>query len=89
MRGSGLFRTLKKEEEMSRKRYTPEQIIGKLREAEVQLSQVEGVGVICRSPGIRSRAQGQAAQWEDILHAEGGQGADRAIEENGGAIIPQ
>jgi len=33
---------------MARKRYTTEQIIGMLREAEVKLSQGETVGVICR-----------------------------------------
>jgi putative transposase len=37
---------------MSRKRYTPEQIIGKLREAEVALSQVETTGQVCRTLGI-------------------------------------
>ena len=36
---------------MSRKRYTPEEIIGKLREAEVRLSQGEKIGVICK--GLR------------------------------------
>jgi len=36
---------------MSRKRYTPEEIIGKLREAEVRLSQGEKIGVICRALG--------------------------------------
>ena len=41
---------------MSRKRYTPEQIIGKLREAEVRLSQGEKVGVICRSLGISEQS---------------------------------
>jgi len=41
---------------MSRKRYTPEQIIGKLREAEVRLSQGERVGVICRSLGISEQS---------------------------------
>ena len=38
---------------MSRKRYKPEQIIGMLREAEVQLSQGQKVAQICRSLGIR------------------------------------
>jgi len=37
---------------MSRKRYTPEQIIGKLREAEVALAQGETVGQVCRTLGI-------------------------------------
>lgn len=33
---------------MSRKRYTPEQIISMLREAEVALAQGEKIGTICR-----------------------------------------
>jgi len=37
---------------MARKRYTLEQIIGMLREAEVRLSQGENVGAISRSLGI-------------------------------------
>ena len=37
---------------MSKKRYTPEQIIGKLREAEVALAQGEMVGQVCRTLGI-------------------------------------
>ena len=41
---------------MSRKRYTPEQIIGMLREVEVRLSQGEAVGLICRSLGISEQS---------------------------------
>jgi transposase-like protein len=37
---------------MSRKRYTPEQIIGKLREAEVGLAQGQTVGQVSRTLGI-------------------------------------
>jgi putative transposase len=37
---------------MSRKRYTPEQIIRMLREAEVGLSQGQTVGQVCRTLGI-------------------------------------
>ena len=33
---------------MARKRFTPEQIIGKLREAEVLLAQGEKMGVVCK-----------------------------------------
>ncbi len=42
----------RKEVGMARKRFTPEQIIGMLREAEVRLSQGEKVKGICRSLGI-------------------------------------
>lgn len=37
---------------MARKRYTTEQIIGQLREAEVRLGQGQTVGTICRGFGI-------------------------------------
>jgi len=37
---------------MSRKRFTPEQMIGMLREAEVRLSKGEKIKSICRSLGI-------------------------------------
>jgi putative transposase len=37
---------------MSRRRYTPEQIIGKLREAEVALAQGQTAAQVCRTLGI-------------------------------------
>ena len=37
---------------MSRKRYSPEQIIGKLREAEVALAQGQTTGQVCRTLGV-------------------------------------
>jgi transposase-like protein len=37
---------------MARKRYTTEQIIGFLREAEVRLAQGQAVSVVCRGLGI-------------------------------------
>ena len=37
---------------MGRKRYSPEQIIGMLREAEVVMAQGQTVGQVCRSLGI-------------------------------------
>ena len=37
---------------MRRKRYTPEQIIGMLREAEVELSRGEKVNQVCRNIGV-------------------------------------
>ena len=37
---------------MSRKHYTPEQIISMLREAEVALSQGQTVGQVCRTLGL-------------------------------------
>ena len=41
---------------MARKRYTPEQIIGMLREAEVGLSQGRKTGTICRGLGISEQS---------------------------------
>ncbi|MCB1380175.1 MAG: transposase [Novosphingobium sp.] len=41
---------------MARKRYTPEQIIGMLREAEVRLSQGEKSGAIVRSLGTTEQS---------------------------------
>ena len=37
---------------MSRRRFTPEQILGKLREAEVALAQGQTASPVCRSLGI-------------------------------------
>jgi len=37
---------------MKKKRFTPEQIIAKLREAEVRLSKGESVGKACRNIGV-------------------------------------
>jgi putative transposase len=41
---------------MARKEYTPEQVIGILREAEVRLSQGEKIGKICRSLGVSEQS---------------------------------
>jgi putative transposase len=41
---------------MARKRYTTEQIIGILREAEVRLSQGQTIGTICRSVGVSEQS---------------------------------
>jgi putative transposase len=41
---------------MSRKRFTAEKVIGKLREAEVSLAQGKKVGEVCRSLGISEQS---------------------------------
>ena len=41
---------------MSRKRYTPEQIISILRETEVALSQGQTVGQVCRVLGVSEQS---------------------------------
>jgi len=40
---------------MAQKRFSPEQIIGMLREAEVRLAKGEKIKSICRSLGIREQ----------------------------------
>ena len=42
---------------MSRKRYTPEQILNMLREAEVALSKGQTIGQVCRVLGVSEQAQ--------------------------------
>ena len=46
----------RKEDKMSRKRYTPEQIISMLREAEVALAQGQSVGQACRTLGVSEQS---------------------------------
>ena len=41
---------------MARKRYTTEQIIGLLREAEVRLGQGQSIGMICRGIGVSEQS---------------------------------
>ena len=41
---------------MSRRRYTPEQIISMLREAEVALAQGQSVGQACRTLGVSEQS---------------------------------
>jgi putative transposase len=41
---------------MSRKRYTPEQVLGMLRQAEVELAQGKRIGEVCRSLEISEQS---------------------------------
>ena len=43
---------------MAKKKHTVEQIIGKLREAEVALAQGQTVGEVCRSLGVTEQSFG-------------------------------
>ena len=40
---------------MSRKRFTPEQVLGLLRQSEVELAQGKRIGEVCRALGISGR----------------------------------
>ena len=57
---------------MTRKRFTVEQIIGKLREAEVRLGQGETVAQVCRSLGV---AEQTYYRWRKLY---GGMQVDQA-----------
>jgi len=41
---------------MSRKRYTPEKVIGMLRQAEVELARGKRIGEICRALGVSEQS---------------------------------
>jgi putative transposase len=41
---------------MSRKRYTPEEVIGMLRQAEVELARSKRIGEICRALGVSEQS---------------------------------
>lgn len=58
--------------EMAKKRYTPEQIIRKLREAEIELARDKNVETVCRGLGISPQTY---YRWRK---AYGGMGVDQA-----------
>ena len=63
---------MKEDERISRKRYTPEQIISILRQAEVALSQGQTVGQVCRVLGVSEQSY---YRWR---HEYGGLKIDQA-----------
>lgn len=58
--------------EIAKKRYTPEQIIRKLREAEIELGRGKNVETVCRGLGISPQTY---YRWRK---AYGGMGVDQA-----------
>ena len=58
---------------MSRKRYTPEQIISMLREAEVALAQGQSIGQACRTLGVSEQSY---YRWRK---GYGGLGTDQGL----------
>ena len=64
---------------MPRVIHTVEQIITKLREAEVALSRGQTVVQVCRTLGITEQAPGRIAQWRDLRDALGSHGAHRTL----------
>ena len=57
---------------MSRKRYTPEQILNMLRETDVALSQGQTVGQVCRVLGVFEQAQRLDVEHGNLLHVKEG-----------------
>lgn len=49
---------------MSKRKHTVEQIIGKLREAEVRLAQGQKVAEACREPGIAEQTYYRWRRWQ-------------------------
>ena len=57
---------------MTRKRHKPEEIVAKLRQVDVLVSQGQSVAEAIRSIGVTEVAAGRAAQRRDLLQLAGG-----------------
>ena len=64
---------------MRKKRHTPEEIVSKLRQADVLVAQGTPERTRSAPSGSRRSASGRVAGWGDLLHAAGGQGRDREL----------
>jgi hypothetical protein len=64
---------------MVRKRHKPEEIVAKLRQVDVLVSQGRSVAEAIRSIGVTEVAERRTAEWRDFLHAAGGQSWDREL----------
>src|SRR5215213_4447278 len=64
---------------MSRKRHKPEEIVAKLRQGDVLVSQGQTVADAIRAIGVTEVAAGRTAGWGDLLHPAGGQGRGREL----------
>jgi hypothetical protein len=61
---------------MPKKRRKPEEIVVKLRQVDVMVSQGQSVADAVRAIGVTEVASGRAARWRDLLLAQGGEGRD-------------
>ena len=68
---------------MSRKRYTPEQIISMLREAEVALAQGQSVGQACRRLGVSEQSYYRWRKEYGGLHTDQAKRLKDLEKENG------
>jgi hypothetical protein len=56
---------------MPRKRYKPEEIVVKLRQIDVLVSQGQSIADAIRQIGVSEVSARRAAQWRDVVHAAG------------------
>jgi len=61
---------------MPKKRYTAEQIIRHLREAEVELAKGQTTGEVCRKLGITEQVSRRVSERGDLLHLAGSKAVD-------------
>ena len=54
---------------MPKRRYKPEEIVVKLRQVDVLVSQGQSMADAIRQIGVSEVTAGRAAQWRDLLHA--------------------
>jgi putative transposase len=79
---------------MRRKQFTPEKVIGLLRQAEVELAQGKRVGEVCRILGIseqsyyRWRSEYGGLKLEQARRIEGAGEGERPLEKSGGRTDP-
>src|ERR671916_2566603 len=65
--------------EMAKKGHKPEEIVAKLRQVDVLVSQGRSVADAIRSIGVTEVAERRTAEWRDFRHAAGGQSCDREL----------
>ena len=65
---------------MLRKRHRPEEIVAKLRQVDVLVSQGQSVADAIRTIGVTEVASGRASQWRDLLQLTGGADHHRELE---------
>ena len=79
---------------MARKRYSPEQIIRKLREAEVELAKGQTVGAVCKKLGVtantyyRWRKELRRPKGRSGQAPEGARARERSAQEDRGRQGP-
>jgi hypothetical protein len=62
------------------KRFSPEQIVAKLRQIAVQLAQGKSLAVACKEEGVGEQSPKRVPEGRDLLQLEGGSDRDRSVE---------